>query len=429
MGTPMPSPEELQTQPENCPVWTLSPVSDLSSSLRKLHCQGSATPRRRLRLSPELLTPSPAADSRVSEEMTTPTDSITLEGGRRSQNRCKSPKCTHSKMKKLSERVKIKNEESDHQANKENKRFRVKLSSLFASPTDPHDEAGWSRSPQAEESCGQQQTELPAHPSLHPLQRLKTRRQVPLLDIPESAIDNRSLIGDFSKTHLFPVEKGEHQDLQYISGQTVASLLTGEYSRQVEDYLIVDCRYPYEYQGGHIKGAVNLYCEAQLQAALLQDCVQSRLSPRVALPDSPPGTAHLPDSGPQTPSASPGSRSPAAAMQEIPTVRSPPSDSPSSRKVLVFHCEFSSERGPRLCRYLRKIDRTLNVYPQLFYPELYILDGGYKEFYSKFQNLCEPRGYVKMLHEDFSDQMRRFRPKRRSRPRQFGKKRDLMDSN
>ncbi|XP_066549161.1 cell division cycle 25 homolog d isoform X3 [Amia ocellicauda] len=407
MGTPMPSPEELQTQPENCPVWTLSPVSDLSSSLRKLHCQGSATPRRRLRLSPELLTPSPAADSRVSEEMTTPTDSITLEGGRRSQNRCKSPKCTHSKMK----------------------RFRVKLSSLFASPTDPHDEAGWSRSPQAEESCGQQQTELPAHPSLHPLQRLKTRRQVPLLDIPESAIDNRSLIGDFSKTHLFPVEKGEHQDLQYISGQTVASLLTGEYSRQVEDYLIVDCRYPYEYQGGHIKGAVNLYCEAQLQAALLQDCVQSRLSPRVALPDSPPGTAHLPDSGPQTPSASPGSRSPAAAMQEIPTVRSPPSDSPSSRKVLVFHCEFSSERGPRLCRYLRKIDRTLNVYPQLFYPELYILDGGYKEFYSKFQNLCEPRGYVKMLHEDFSDQMRRFRPKRRSRPRQFGKKRDLMDSN
>lgn len=33
----------------------------------------------------------------------------------------------------------------------------------------------------------------------------------------------------------------------------VASLIRGEFGPAVEDLLIIDCRYPYEYQGGHIK--------------------------------------------------------------------------------------------------------------------------------------------------------------------------------
>ena len=46
------------------------------------------------------------------------------------------------------------------------------------------------------------------------------------------------------------------------------------------------------------------------------------------------------------------------------------------RVVLVFHCEFSSERGPRMCRFVRERDRSVNEYPALHYPELYILKGG-----------------------------------------------------
>lgn len=49
--------------------------------------------------------------------------------------------------------------------------------------------------------------------------------------------------------------------------------------------------------------------------------------------------------------------------------------------VLVFHCEFSSERAPRLARFLRNYDRSVNVYPSLHYPEIYLLKDGYKEFY------------------------------------------------
>lgn len=33
----------------------------------------------------------------------------------------------------------------------------------------------------------------------------------------------------------------------------MAALLAGKFSNIVERFVIVDCRYPYEYEGGHIK--------------------------------------------------------------------------------------------------------------------------------------------------------------------------------
>ncbi|XP_036376458.1 cell division cycle 25 homolog d [Megalops cyprinoides] len=198
--------------------------------------------------------------------------------------------------------------------------------------------------------------------------------------------------------HLFPVERGEHQDLQCISPQTVASLLRGKYKNAVESYLIIDCRYPYEYQGGHIKGAVNIHSEAQLQEALFQDSVTSQVRAQM-----------------KPPSSLPVADSDTHGLQERPSVIGSPSGGSSLHKPIIFHCEFSIERGPRLCRYLREMDRNLNVYPQLFYPELYVLAGGYKEFHTRFPGLCDPCGYIPMRHRDFKEQLRRFRGKRRSR--------------
>ena len=53
--------------------------------------------------------------------------------------------------------------------------------------------------------------------------------------------------------------------------------------------------------------------------------------------------------------------------------------------VLIFHCEFSSERGPNMYRFLRDQDRELNKdsYPRLVYHEIYVLEGGYKAFFEK----------------------------------------------
>ncbi|XP_067909253.1 cell division cycle 25 homolog d isoform X3 [Heterodontus francisci] len=163
---------------------------------------------------------------------------------------------------------------------------------------------------------------------------------------------------------ILPVEEGKHQDLTYISARTVAALLDGEFERLIDEYVIVDCRYPYEYNGGHIKGALNLYTEEQLINTFF---------PRHASPCL-------------------GKKC----------------------RVIIFHCEFSSERGPKFCRNLRRMDRNANVYPRLCFPELYILKDGYREFFQEFETFCEPQGYIQMHHKDYREELRTIRRKAHS---------------
>ncbi|XP_042137650.2 M-phase inducer phosphatase 1 isoform X3 [Peromyscus maniculatus bairdii] len=175
--------------------------------------------------------------------------------------------------------------------------------------------------------------------------------------------DPRDLIGDFSKGYLFHTVSGKHQDLKYISPEIMASVLNGKFANLIKEFVIIDCRYPYEYEGGHIKGAVNLHMEEEVEDFLLKKPI-------------------------------------------VPT--------DGKRVIVVFHCEFSSERGPRMCRYVRERDRLGNEYPKLHYPELYVLKGGYKEFFLKCQSHCEPPSYRPMHHEDFKEDLKKFRTKSRT---------------
>ncbi|XP_016005309.2 M-phase inducer phosphatase 1 isoform X3 [Rousettus aegyptiacus] len=181
----------------------------------------------------------------------------------------------------------------------------------------------------------------------------------------ENILDNdpRDLIGDFSKGYLFNTVAGKHQDLKYISPEIMASVLNGKFANLIKEFVIIDCRYPYEYEGGHIKGAVNLHMEEEVEDFLLKKPI-------------------------------------------VPT--------DGKRVIVVFHCEFSSERGPRMCRYVRERDRLGNEYPKLHYPELYVLKGGYKEFFLKCQSHCEPPSYRPMHHEDFKEDLKKFRTKSRT---------------
>ncbi|CAM5110455.1 unnamed protein product [Eretmochelys imbricata] len=176
--------------------------------------------------------------------------------------------------------------------------------------------------------------------------------------------DHRELIGDFSKAYLLQTVEGKHQDLKYISPEMMVAVLNGQFNSLLENCVIVDCRYPYEYEGGHIKGAVNLPLEQDVEDFLLKNPIV-------------------------------------------------PFDV-QKRVIVIFHCEFSSERGPRMCRFVREKDRARNEYPNLHYPELYILKGGYKEFFPQYQAHCEPRDYRPMHHEDFKEDLRKFRQKSRT---------------
>uniref|UniRef100_A0A146ZY34 M-phase inducer phosphatase n=1 Tax=Fundulus heteroclitus TaxID=8078 RepID=A0A146ZY34_FUNHE len=182
----------------------------------------------------------------------------------------------------------------------------------------------------------------------------------------EKLLDEASteLIGDFTKPFLLPTVEGKHQDLKYITSEMMVAALAGQFDHLVDQIIIIDCRYPYEFEGGHIKGALNLHQEDQVEDFLLKT--------------------------PIVPSC------------------------PEKRVLIVFHCEFSSERGPRMCRFVRERDRALNEYPKLHYPELYILKGGYKDFFPYFQTQCEPQSYRPMHHEDFKEDLRKFRLKSRT---------------
>ncbi|XP_061092383.1 M-phase inducer phosphatase 1-B-like [Conger conger] len=175
---------------------------------------------------------------------------------------------------------------------------------------------------------------------------------------------NAELIGDFSKVYALPTVMGRHEDLKYISADTMCALLGGEFSSLVESFVVVDCRYPYEFQGGHIQGALNLPNTDEAVAHLLSQKLQARC--------------------------------------------------PEKRLVLVLHCEFSSERAPRTCRLLRRQDRSVNEYPALHYPEVYVLKGGYRDFYHLYKSQCEPQAYCPMHHEDHREELLRFRTSSRA---------------
>lgn len=131
-----------------------------------------------------------------------------------------------------------------------------------------------------------------------------------------------------------------------ISSQTLVEVLDGKYSRQFDHKMIIDCRFEYEYDGGHIDGAIN-YNDKELLARHLF----------------------------QTPM--------------------------DGRTLIIFHCEYSAHRAPLMARHVRSQDRSANAanYPRLTYPDVYILSGGYSEFFDTHRYRCYPQSYVEMSDE------------------------------
>lgn len=68
------------------------------------------------------------------------------------------------------------------------------------------------------------------------------------------------------------------------------------------------------------------------------------------------------------------------------------------KNLIIFHCEFSSYRGPLMANHLRTCDRykNQNNYPYLDYPDILILEGGYKNFFTLKSTRCIPQKYIEM---------------------------------
>lgn len=132
-----------------------------------------------------------------------------------------------------------------------------------------------------------------------------------------------------------------------ISVKTAAELISGSsyFRKQYDQVHVLDCRFDFEYSGGHIDGALHITSPYELLTKYFESL----------------------ETG--------------------------------SKICILFHCEYSQERGPSMWKIMRELDRNYNGienFPRLFYPEMYIIEGGYKEFFKQYPSLCSPQNYISM---------------------------------
>lgn len=137
-----------------------------------------------------------------------------------------------------------------------------------------------------------------------------------------------------------------------ITSYQLETFLTDPSSHPFDQIIILDARFEYEFRGGRIQGAKNITSKAAMIGVY-----QRYLHQNVGI---------------------------------------------------VFHCEFSQNRGPTLMRMFREHDRNQNLknYPNLDYPNIFLLQGGYRKFYNDFPDLCVG-GYVQMRDSKFIRQLQR----------------------
>jgi hypothetical protein len=158
---------------------------------------------------------------------------------------------------------------------------------------------------------------------------------------------HRNLIGDRTKQHILPIiQSNKHQDLHCISPETLVDVLNGIYSDQISECIIIDSRYPYEYDGGHIATALNLFTKEKL--------FEEMFIRRLHFKNS---SVHKFTSSYSTDSLTKLANTDCMETNSVEVNASSSSNCNNSnqlkfnapkRSIVIFHCEFSSERGPSL---------------------------------------------------------------------------------
>ncbi|KAM5436390.1 m-phase inducer phosphatase [Microsporum ferrugineum] len=162
----------------------------------------------------------------------------------------------------------------------------------------------------------------------------------------QSITDMESSAPTLHLPHFIPEDQPDC--LPRIENSVLVDIVNGKYNDRYDEIIIIDCRFEYEYEGGHINGAVNYNDKEQLADKLFAE----------------------------------GGTKPNSA--------------------LIFHCEYSAHRAPIMAKFIRHRDRAVNIdqYPKLTFPEMYILHGGYSGFFAEHSSLCYPQNYVEMASKE-----------------------------
>jgi hypothetical protein len=123
------------------------------------------------------------------------------------------------------------------------------------------------------------------------------------------------------------------------------ALVTNPRTHGFDLVLIIDSRFEYEWKGGHIKDSVNVRTIGQMEL-LFEEYSECNV-------------------------------------------------------CIVFHCEFSHDRGPEMMCAFREHDRLVNLnrYPHIIFPSIVLLEGGYSRFFRECRDMCDG-GYIPMAHPE-----------------------------
>ncbi|CAJ0929658.1 unnamed protein product, partial [Mesorhabditis belari] len=183
------------------------------------------------------------------------------------------------------------------------------------------------------------------------------------------------------------LDTNEDSAYKRISGETIANLLKTMTREEFnEQYVLIDCRYPYEYQGGHVKNAISLFDSVHdIEKWDYTETLETIFYPECS------------------------------TQRQLMHTRKP-----------IFYCEYSQKRGPSMARLLREIDRSRNSenYPHVDIKEIYVIDKGYKNFFETFAanstnsfeslQVVEPFGYVPMNFPEHLEKLKKYSFHRRT---------------
>ena len=139
----------------------------------------------------------------------------------------------------------------------------------------------------------------------------KIRRSLSMFEHPGDVVNSKQDENSYTPSNLQSVmdvedspglklphttQPNEPDSLPRITDATLVGIINGEYDSLYENKYIIDCRFEYEYNGGHIDGAINF-------------CEKEKLSERLFGAEAPSDT---------------------------------------SKTLVILHCEYSAHRAPRM---------------------------------------------------------------------------------
>ncbi|EKE38624.1 hypothetical protein ENUP19_0055G0035 [Entamoeba nuttalli] len=144
-----------------------------------------------------------------------------------------------------------------------------------------------------------------------------------------------------SSTGKVPIKSFSRIGFKTLSPYDLSQLIN---SSKLDELFIIDVRYPYEYNGGHVRYSLNISTETALYKELNK-------------------------------------------LFEI---------NYSKKIILIAYCEFSKTRAPNLLKELRHTIRNKLI-------DIFLVEGGYERIFEEFPSLCEG-GYVQMNDPQYFDE-------------------------